>query len=136
MIRSNGDVMETIMQHLATNDVERRLVREVACTKCYQRPPGSESLGPEVPRMCEASCPLFYHLPTLARLARQVGNIPGECEIAVKDLACSGCRLRETFGDYCADYGARTCPLSRHSAEVISALQKLAQFDSGSLPST
>jgi hypothetical protein len=116
------------MQHLPISEVERRLVREIACVSCYQRPPGSEALGPQVARTCEGSCPLFFHLPKLALLANQVGSRPGECEAAVKNHICQSCILKESAGDYCADYAARTCPLSRYSAAVIARLQRMMPF--------
>ena len=116
------------MQHLPITEVEKRLVREIACPSCYQRPPGSEALGPEVGRACEGICPLFFHLPKLAKLAAQIGDRPGECEKALKDQVCQGCTLRETAGDYCADYSARTCPLSRYSTAVIARLQRTMPF--------
>ena len=74
---------------------------------------------------CEGKCPLFLHLPKLARLANQVGDRPGECDGAVKDQICQGCILKESAGDYCPDYAARTCPLSRYSTAVISRLQRM-----------
>ena|SRR2546426_2430833 len=117
------------MQHLPITEIVSRLVREIACTKCYQRPPGSESLGPEVSRTCEATCPLFFHLPALVHLAGQVDDTPGACETAIQGSVCGGCRLSPTAGDYCADYAARTCPLSRYSAEVLNALQRLVRLD-------
>jgi hypothetical protein len=116
------------MQHLPITEVEHRLVREIACVSCYQRPPGSEALGPQVARTCEGTCPLFLHLPRLARLANQVGDRPGECDAAVKDQICQGCILKESAGDYCPDYSARTCPLSRYSTAVISRLQRILPF--------
>ena len=119
------------MQDLPITEVEKRLVREIACTSCYQRPPGSEVLGPEVRRACEGTCPLFFHLPMLVKLARQIGDRPGECEMAVKDQVCQGCALRETAGEYCADFSARTCPLSRYSTAVISRLQRIMPFVPG-----
>jgi hypothetical protein len=118
------------MQHLPITEVERRLAREIACVSCYQRPAGSEAFGPEVARACEGTCPLFFHLPKLARLAGHIGERPGECEAAVKDKICQGCCLKETAGDYCAGYGARTCPLSRYSAAVIARLERMRPFTS------
>ena len=113
------------MRHMPTIDVARRLAREVACTQCYQRPPASEALGPEVPRSCEGVCPLFFNLPTLLGLARRVDDTPGACETAVRQTVCGRCRLTPTAGEYCADYAARTCPVSRYSAEVVAAIQRL-----------
>jgi len=116
------------MRHLPITEVEKRLVREIACVDCYQVPKGSETLSPGVPRACEGTCPLFFHLPKLVQLAGQIGDRPGETELAVKDQVCQGCALRESAGDYCADYAARTCPLSRYSTAVISRLQRLVPF--------
>jgi len=116
------------MQHLPVTEVQKRLVREIACINCYQRPAGSEKLGCEVARNCEGICPLFFHLPRLARLANQMGERPGECEMAVKDQICQSCALKESAGEFCADYGARTCPLSRYSSAVVSGLQRITPF--------
>ena len=115
------------MRHLPIMDVARRLVREAACMQCSDRPAGREALGPEMARSCEGSCPLFFHLPALLRLARQVGDEPGACDAAVADHICALCRLRATLGDFCADFAARTCPLSRYSRDVVAALQRLAR---------
>ena len=119
------------MRHLPISDVTLRLVREVACTRCSDRPPGSESLGPEVARACEGACPLFFHLPTLVRLAPEVGDEPGAFEAAVTSRVCGGCQLRPTRGDFCADYLARTCPVSRYSGDVLAALRRLAGGSTG-----
>jgi hypothetical protein len=115
------------MQHLPIDEVARRLVREVACTKCERRPPRSGGLGPEVSRACEVSCPLFFHLPLLVQLAGQVDDRPGSCEMAVKSRVCASCSLAPTAGEYCADYAARSCPLSRYSRDVLGALQRAVQ---------
>jgi hypothetical protein len=113
------------MRHLPLNDVARRLAREVACVRCYQRPPGSETLGPEVARTCEPACPVFAHLPGLISLSMQVGDRPGECETLVRRTACDGCHLRPGSGEFCADYQNRACPLSRYAADVVSGLQRV-----------
>ena len=113
------------MQHLPLIQVAHRLAREVACVECYQRPHGSEALGPEVARTCEGSCPLFAHLPALAALAATVGDRPGDCERRVKESVCTACRLSPTAGEFCTDYATRTCPLSRYSTHVLAALQRV-----------
>ena len=111
------------MQHLPIDTVARRVTRQVACMTCYQRPPGSESLGPDVARACEGTCPLFFHLPTLVRLAVEVGDTPGDWEATVKQSVCQGCGLRPTSGEYCADYESRACPMSRYAGDVLAALE-------------
>ena len=116
------------MQHLPLNEVAHRLTREVACVHCYQRPPWSEMLSPEVPRACEAGCPLFANLPRLMSLARDMVDQSGDWELAVRNGVCGACRLRPTSGDFCADYAARTCPLSRYSGQVLAALQSVVDW--------
>lgn len=120
------------MRHLPITEVAHRLVREIACTKCYQRPAGSETLGPEVARPCEMSCALFFHLPTLVRLAGQVGDAPGACETAVKESVCGRCRLTATAGEFCGEYATRSCPLSRYSGDVLCALPRVLSTHSDS----
>ena len=120
-----GGEKETPMRHLPLNDVARRLAREVACVRCYQRPPGSETLGPEAPRTCEAACPLFAHLPTLVALSGHVGDRPGDCETTVRLKVCGVCHLRPSSGEYCAEYENRTCPLSRYADDVVTGLQRI-----------
>ena len=113
------------MRHLAITDVALRLVRKVACTQCDQRPTGSAALGPEVSRACEVTCPLFLHLPALVRLAGEVGDASGACDAVLKESVCGGCRLSPTAGEFCAEYSARACPLSRYGADVLDALRRV-----------
>lgn len=117
------------MQHLHVNEVERRAARATACPHCYQRPPGSEALGPETARSCEARCPLFIHLPLLVQIAGRVQHggdaAAGECEHDVQLTVCRHCDLSPTAGEFCVEYATRTCPLSRHAGDVISALSQL-----------
>ena len=113
------------MRHLPLSEVTHRLVREVACVRCYQRPPGSEMFGPEVSRACESDCPLFAHLPRLIALSGRVGDRPGDCEQTVRLAVCGACRLRPTAGEYCADFETRECPLSRYAGDVVAGLQRI-----------
>lgn len=115
------------MQHLPINEVAHRLAREIACMRCYQRPAGSEALGPAVARVCQESCPLFIHLPVLIQQAARLDDTPGSYESVVKTSVCGGCELRPTSGEYCADYEARTCPVSRYSGELLGALQHVVR---------
>lgn len=111
------------MRHLPLNEIASRVARQVACARCSDRPQGSEALGPEVARPCEATCPLFVHLPKLVTLAATVSDGPDDWERGLKDAVCATCRLRPSAGEFCPDYAARTCPLSRYSGDVIGALQ-------------
>ena len=58
-----------MLRTLPSLDVVRHEVRGHVCTGCYLRPRHSESLGPEVVRPCEVSCPLFIRLPMLRKVA-------------------------------------------------------------------
>jgi hypothetical protein len=59
----------------------------------------------------------------LMTLAATAEDRPGEWERDVKDVVCATCRLRPSAGEFCPDYAARTCPLSRYSGDVLAALQ-------------
>ena len=113
------------MQHLQLLDVAARAARERICTQCYQRPPGSESLHPEVPRACEPKCPVFVHLPKLLKMSHEPAAEP---EQIVRGAICQRCALSPSAGEYCSEYLARTCPLSRYSAELIAVLAHVREF--------
>jgi hypothetical protein len=113
------------MQHPTATQTAQRLTRALICTKCPRRPAGSESLGPLDPRSCEPTCALFVYLPQLQQIAGQNDPVPGDYERSLKDTVCGKCRLSPTAGDYCADYLARSCPLSTYAGEVIGALEGL-----------
>lgn len=113
------------MQHPPPLQTAQRLTRALICTKCPRRPAGGESLGPQDPRHCEPTCALFVYLPRLQEIAGQNDPVPGDYERSFRDLACRGCRLSPTAGDYCTEYLTRACPLSLYAGEVIGALEGL-----------
>jgi hypothetical protein len=47
----------------------RHEMRGRVCARCHGWPLFSESLGPEVVRPCELTCPVFVQLPGLRRIA-------------------------------------------------------------------
>ena len=110
-------------------DVVIRAVRGSVCTTCYQRPRGSEALPNTVARSCEGSCPLFFHLPALYRIAvHHDTQAPGALECAVKQTICSHCHLAPTAGEDCAEFENRTCPLSRFAGEVVTLIETLREW--------
>ena len=58
-----------MLRTLPSLDAIRREIRRRVCGRCYRRPRHSESLGPEVVRPCELSCPAFVYLRLLRRTA-------------------------------------------------------------------
>ena len=107
------------MQHHTTDDVLRRAVRGRVCPTCYQRPKGSDFDPPHVARNCEPLCPIFLNLPRLVEVAAVCAAAPIAFEHSVKDLICARCTLAPSSGEYCAEYMARTCPLSRYARDVL-----------------
>jgi hypothetical protein len=107
------------MQRHTTDDVLRRAVRGRVCPRCYQRPKGSDFDPPHVARNCEPMCPIFLNLPRLAEVAAVCASAPVAFERSVKDLVCARCTLAPSSGEYCAEYMARTCPLSRYVRDVL-----------------
>ena len=106
-----------------------RAIRGSVCTMCYQRPPGSEKLPNNVARSCEPGCPIFVHFPALYRIAvHHDTSAPGALDQAVRETICTGCHLAPTAGEDCVEFANRTCPLSRFSAEVVSLIETLRDW--------
>ena len=112
------------MQHLPPSDVLKRAIRAKVCTACYQRPAGSEALPADVPRACEPLCPIFQNVPRLFDVAAACAG-GARYEDAVKQLACAQCSLSPSSGEYCSEYGARTCPLSRYARDVLQLIEQV-----------
>ena len=118
-----------------------RAIRGAVCPACYQRPHGSEKLGNDVPRECQPHCPIFLNLPALYRLAVHSGEMtePGALDRAIKQTICPACTLTPTHGEYCAEFEARTCPLSRFAGEVVILIETIRDWQHGAtvhLPAT
>ena len=114
------------MQHTPIQTVAARAIRAKVCTQCYQRPAGSEALGPTIPRSCETDCSIFRNLAKLEGIAAHVKD-PGldAYEQAVRKYVCQRCTLSPSAGEFCAEYANRTCPLSRYLGDVIEVLARV-----------
>jgi hypothetical protein len=120
-----------------TMDSIERAVRGAVCPACYQRPPGSETLGNDVPRSCQGQCPIFLNLPKLYRIAvHKDTSTPGALDKQIKDTICPDCTVSPTHGEFCAEFMARTCPLSRFSAEVVILIETLREWQKRPTPSS
>jgi hypothetical protein len=113
------------MQHLPQDEVARRAVRSQICSVCCDRPRGSESFGPAVARVCEATCAIFASLPTLQSMVTANDPALDSVEPALRNNVCNTCTLSESAGDYCGKSLARTCPLSCHALDVVALLERL-----------
>jgi hypothetical protein len=113
------------MQNLLTLELAKRAVRVRICPRCYQRAVGSDALGPDQPLSCEAKCPLFLNLARLAEIAIYRDPMLTSYEQAVKREICESCTLAPSSGEFCSEYLARTCPLSRYAQDVIELIQHL-----------
>ena len=113
------------MQRRPTDDVLKRAIRAKVCPVCYQRPPGSEVLAADVPRECEPLCPIFVNVPRLINVARVCADAPVSYEESLKELICARCTLAPSSGEYCSEFNARTCPLSRHARDVLHLIDQI-----------
>jgi hypothetical protein len=114
------------MDQLPEFGVMREALRGSICTRCYQRPPGSDSLPATQPRQCEGGCTLFWNLPKLAAMAaEQRGQIRPPFEHAAREVICACCGASPTAGDYCLEHLTRTCPLSRYIADALALIEPL-----------
>jgi hypothetical protein len=73
------------MYHLLPATAVEPWVRRAICSRCWRRPPGSESLSPATPRWCQETCPLFQLLPALVQRA----------ELMDPSISCPEHALRE-----------------------------------------
>jgi hypothetical protein len=112
------------MQHLPTLEVAQLAVRSKICTKCYQRPIGSETLGASVPRSCESRCTVFLGLGELLVAVRKAPADASPDQI-MKKFVCPTCQVSASGGDFCAQGEMRSCPLSRYGGEVLQILEDL-----------
>ena len=116
------------MQHLNNYELFERAVRARVCTKCYQRPSGSETESPATPRVCQDGCAIFMNLPRLIGIAKGTNESSiSAYEREVQEHVCSACNVSASAGDYCAENLARTCPLSRYLADVVQAIESVDQ---------
>ena len=83
------------MRHLPTLDMLERSLRVKVCASCPRRPPGSECLGSDVPRACEAHCPVFVHLPQIKAIGEQVDTMIASRERVLRGVMN---RIREIHG--------------------------------------
>ena len=111
------------MQHKPPLEVAKLAIRAKVCPKCYDRPAGSESLGPEVARTCEPQCTIFLSLSKLLSAVEERSKL--STEQVVHNVVCQTCTSSISAGDYCADYLTRSCPLSRYAADVLTVLDKI-----------
>lgn len=111
-----------------TMDSIERAVRGTVCPACYQRPVGSETMGNDHPRSCQPQCPIFLNLPKLYKIAVHDVTHPEEMDKAIKETICPSCAVSPTAGEFCPEFSARTCPLSRFSAEVVLLIETLRQW--------
>ena len=58
-----------MLRTLPSPEIFKNEMRHRVCRVCPFRPPHTEALGPQIPRRCEAKCPLFLHLPMLRKIA-------------------------------------------------------------------
>jgi hypothetical protein len=77
------------MLHPVTPETLQRLLRARICTKCPWRPSGTKTLSPDVPRSCEARCPVFARLEALHAIAKYLDPMVGSTDDAVRRLSSS-----------------------------------------------
>jgi hypothetical protein len=116
------------MQHAATLDIIGRAIRVKVCSKCDQRPEGSEEWEPTWKRPCEGGCAIFQNLPRLTQIVASIRDSHLDAyEAAVRNSICSRCKITPTAGEYCVAYFNRSCPMSRYLSDVVAVLSRVPQ---------
>ena len=115
-----------IMQHVPMTKSAKRAFRATICPVCQLRPPGSEAMGPMIPRVCEPTCALFLHADKLEEIAEAApADRPLDYELAIQNQICNGCCVKPTAGDYCAHRLNCTCPLTCFAGQAVAILEGL-----------
>ena len=117
--------MHMHLRQLPTPDLVRHTVRGAVCPHCPSRPAGSEALGPDVPRACEAGCPVFESLTVLKRAAEQLDPMLRPRETSLRHLIGRLCDERKRRAGGGGAAAARGCPLRRNAARIARAIDSL-----------
>ncbi|MCC6581285.1 MAG: hypothetical protein IT440_12690 [Phycisphaeraceae bacterium] len=115
------------MLNLPRSQVIERAVRQRICTQCFNRPEGSETLGPDEPRPCQPNCTIFINLPRLVDVTQRVHSpsmSPYE-RVVGNEICETTCEASATSGDYCGERTTRACPLSRYMREVLETIERV-----------
>lgn len=89
----------------------QRLLRARVCATCPLRTPGTDGRQSDVVRPCEATCPLFVHLPVLREAAVQLDPMVGHRERVLTRIVRRLTRHRPRGG--------------RHGTKVVRAFEEL-----------
>ena len=111
-------------------ELAKLAIRTRICTKCYQRPPGSEQWSAAEVRPCQAACTIFLGLPKLIG-ATTHGPLDESPDEAMEKHVCPTCHASPSAGDFCTDRLDRSCPLSRYGADVLQILEDLGHVKRG-----
>lgn len=115
------------MSYLLTLEEMQWTLRGEVCTRCFRRPPESESQGAVDQRSCQGDCAVFQNLRRLKQIVEKIDSASTDpYEQAMRDTICKGCPQNSDPEGYCDQYSARACPLCRYSGRVIEVLKELA----------
>jgi hypothetical protein len=117
--------MQMHMRQFPTLDLLRHTVRSAICPHCLSRPAGSEALGADVPRACEAGCPVFESLPVLKRAAEQIDPMLRSREMCLRHLTARLCDYRKRRAGTGAAAATQNCPLRRHAVRIARTIDSL-----------
>lgn len=106
----------------AVEDRARMALRNAVCRQCSERPAGSESLGCDVPRSCEARCRLFRALPRLCTVARCIDPMIGSFDRVMDHQVRQLCSHGDIGGKEAADPHD---PLACHRNVIVRELKNI-----------
>jgi hypothetical protein len=107
-----------MLRSLPSIELLKHELRRRVCPKCRLRPPNSEAMGPEVVRPCELSCPAFFHLAALRRVAALRDPLVGSRADAVGQKIDQIC-------EHQPQVAGRRSPLEMYRDEIIRAVTDL-----------
>jgi hypothetical protein len=117
-------------QHMGTEETLRQLLRSRVCTRCLARR-GLDGVarGPEELQACQAQCPIFLTLPTLAKYVENLDSLVGSYEGVVHAVGafCPTCGSDAEWRSR-HRHGCRPeCPLRIYGHEVAELLEEVGR---------
>lgn len=106
---------------------QQQRLRARICPHCQWRPQGSESLGPDEPRSCQAHCPIFLNLPALVQIARNLDPMLGSYGAAMHGRIWRLCAEHPIWPEPCVRCADHACLLCRYRKEVVETLRDLVR---------
>jgi hypothetical protein len=111
------------MRHAPSLEFLQRELRLRVCRRCYLRPAGTHSRGPDHVRRCEARCAIFAMLPRVRMIAEYLDPMVEPYRRALNDLYSGICNGGAGGVKHKPPIDRR--PLRRYQRRVVETLTEI-----------